>query len=190
MPLDGPIEPPIPTRTHQATGTDSTEAGGMMFPKADSDSEPDHLDHSDEVEEASDVSSQEAHQAAEDLRYLHIKDYSPSPATSSDSHPPQHISNSTVPPVNISRRGTHLEQPDPRSRTRTPSPNGLPSSLSDVLVGTEGPMTPRNDAGPFVFDGSAGRPSDVRLAALASMNAAPSPPRSTPQAQPQLQPAL
>ncbi|KAI9678601.1 MAG: hypothetical protein M1817_005658 [Caeruleum heppii] len=30
-------------------------------------------------------------------------------------------------------------------------------------VGTEGPMTPRNDAGPFVFDGSAGRGSGHSL---------------------------
>ncbi|ORY69663.1 uncharacterized protein BCR38DRAFT_89773 [Pseudomassariella vexata] len=38
--------------------------------------------------------------------------------------------------------------------TRTPSPNGQP-----LVVGHEGPMTPRNDAGPWVFDGDAGRAS-------------------------------
>lgn len=36
------------------------------------------------------------------------------------------------------------------SRDRTPSPPGQPG-----LSGTEGPITPRNDAGPWVFDGSA-----------------------------------
>lgn len=36
--------------------------------------------------------------------------------------------------------------------TRTPSPIG-----NHLTNGTEGPITPRNDAGPWVFDGSAGR---------------------------------
>jgi hypothetical protein len=35
---------------------------------------------------------------------------------------------------------------------RTPSPGGNPG-----LNGADGPITPRNDAGPWVFDGSAGR---------------------------------
>jgi E3 ubiquitin-protein ligase DMA1/2 len=37
---------------------------------------------------------------------------------------------------------------------------------ADIISG-EGPLTPRNDAGPFVFDGSAGRPSGRRLTATA-----------------------
>ncbi|OAL31826.1 hypothetical protein AYO22_00696 [Fonsecaea multimorphosa] len=40
-----------------------------------------------------------------------------------------------------------------RTHTQTPDP--------DQVVVAEGPLTPRNDAGPFVFDGSAGR-SDAR----------------------------
>lgn len=36
--------------------------------------------------------------------------------------------------------------------TRTPSPIG-----NHLVNGNEGPITPRNDAGPWVFDGSAGR---------------------------------
>ncbi|KAK4241891.1 hypothetical protein C8A03DRAFT_40726 [Achaetomium macrosporum] len=39
---------------------------------------------------------------------------------------------------------------DGRRETRTPSPTGAP-----VTNGHEGPITPRNDAGPWVFDGSA-----------------------------------
>lgn len=35
---------------------------------------------------------------------------------------------------------------------RTPSPNSIP-----VVNGHEGPITPRNDAGPWVFDGSGAR---------------------------------
>ena len=44
-------------------------------------------------------------------------------------------------------------------RTATPT-------SADLIVG-EGPLTPRNDAGPFVFDGSAGRVSGRRLTASA-----------------------
>ncbi|KIW21570.1 hypothetical protein PV08_02150 [Exophiala spinifera] len=40
-----------------------------------------------------------------------------------------------------------------RTRTQTPDP--------EHVISGEGPLTPRNDAGPFVFDGSAGR-SDAR----------------------------
>jgi hypothetical protein len=60
----------------------------------------------------------------------------------------------------------------------------LSSSAGDALAGVEGPMTPRNDAGPFIFDGSAGRGADVQLATLATMNltaAASTPPPATPQ---------
>lgn len=90
-----------------------------------------------------------------------------SPLASSDSLPL--VSSSTVPAVNIMGRrsisesntgmSSHLQRPQARperSGARTPSPNGLPSSLTDG-IGHEGPMTPRNDVGPFIFDGSAGR---------------------------------
>lgn len=40
---------------------------------------------------------------------------------------------------------------------RTPSPHSRAPSCPDVISGQDGPLTPRNDAGPFVFDGSAGR---------------------------------
>lgn len=42
-----------------------------------------------------------------------------------------------------------------RTRTQTPDPEQTPSG--------EGPLTPRNNAGPFVFDGSAGRTDGQRL---------------------------
>lgn len=152
--------------------------------------------------DAADVSddlqtSQGADQLAEAMEDVNIGG-SPSSSTSADSQLPE-ISNSTVAPVDIiSRRpvanqangtSSRLDQPDPhaRSLSRTPSPNGVPGSL-DVAAGTEGPMTPRNDAGPFIFDGSAGRPSDVRMAAIASMNlnaaANSPPPLPTPQTAP------
>jgi E3 ubiquitin-protein ligase DMA1/2 len=55
--------------------------------------------------------------------------------------------------------------------TRTPSPTAHP-----LMNGTEGPITPRNDAGPWVFDGSAGRraseASAAAVGATRSLNAA------------------
>jgi E3 ubiquitin-protein ligase DMA1/2 len=53
---------------------------------------------------------------------------------------------------------TELEQQ--RTSTQTPDP-------SEIING-EGPLTPRNNAGPFVFDGSAGR-SDARQLAVPSV---------------------
>ncbi|TVY29409.1 E3 ubiquitin-protein ligase [Lachnellula hyalina] len=184
---DRPIQSPEPEGELEHE-TETTEALNTFLHAEGEDLELDHIEHSDGVDEASDDSSQAANHIVEDLEFLSVEQ-PPSPISSAGSQSDQ-ISNSTVPPVNIGRpRGTHLEQPDPRrgrSRSRTPSPNGIPSSLSDVLVGAEGPMTPRNDAGPFVFDGSAGRSSGARLAAAMNLGAAadmPSP-RSTPQPQP------
>ena len=128
------------------------------------------------------------------LHYL-TNDESPSPSDSES--PAQQTSNATVAPLDIISRkpvpgvsiatSSHLEQPNShmeRTSTRTPSPNGLSSLVGDALAGVEGPMTPRNDAGPFIFDGSAGRGADVQLAALATMNltaAAVTPLPETPQ---------
>lgn len=47
----------------------------------------------------------------------------------------------------------HLAQ----QRTRTESPNG------DRIIAGEGPLTPRNNAGPFVFDGSGSRTGSRRV---------------------------
>ncbi len=49
---------------------------------------------------------------------------------------------------------THLEHQ--RTRTQTPDP--------EHIIAGEGPLTPRNNAGPFVFDGSAGRSDAGQLA--------------------------
>lgn len=49
--------------------------------------------------------------------------------------------------------------------SRTPTPPGLTN-------GAEGPITPRNNAGPWVFDGSAGRNGDATLAGMRSLDAA------------------
>ncbi|CZT04136.1 related to dma1, component of spindle assembly checkpoint [Rhynchosporium agropyri] len=152
--------------------------------------EPEQNSHSDiELVEASDDSGpdRDVRATASSLGYLNINQ-TPSPSESvadsspheedSHSHP---ISNATSAPVNIVRKavGSHLCQPIPhpeRRSTRTPSPNGTDTSPA----GVEGPMTPRNDIGPFVFDGSAGR-----AAGLATQNlnaAANTPPTQAPPA--------
>jgi hypothetical protein len=122
-------------------------------------------------------------QVAEDLGYMNI-DESPSPVESDDSHIGPVPTGATVPPMDIIARkpvansssvSSRLDQPASRlerSMTRTPSPNSHTSLLVDPSIGVEGPMTPRNDAGPFIFDGSGGRSSDIdpRMATLATMN--------------------
>jgi hypothetical protein len=105
------------------------------------------------------------------------EDQSHSDSTDSETHG---VSNATVAPVDIvvrrpsaaPSRGAHEDSIHQRqSSVRTPSPNRLGSSLGDPSPLVEGPMTPRNDVGPFVFDGSAGRGEPaVNLAAMASMN--------------------
>jgi hypothetical protein len=42
-------------------------------------------------------------------------------------------------------------------RTRTETPDGSRVASAEAVISGEGPLTPRNNAGPFVFDGSAGR---------------------------------
>jgi E3 ubiquitin-protein ligase DMA1/2 len=177
----------------------STEGTGKLVEPRDSpEPQPNQDGNGDmEVAEASDDSSVDEGLRGniENLSNLHINDESPSPSDSES--PVQHTSNATVAPVDIISRkpvpgasnatSSRLEQPSShidRTSTRTPSPNGLSSSAGDALGGGEGPMTPRNDAGPFIFDGSAGRRAEVQLAALATMNviaAAGTPPPATSQ---------
>ena len=111
------------------------------------------------------------HDTIEDLGYLNIAD---SPAPSIDSQLGQ-TSSSTVAPVDIISRKPLVSTPNhfgglSNRGTRTPSPNGLPSSLNDHLTGNEGPMTPRNDVGPFIFDGSAGRETNLDISDGAPSN--------------------
>ncbi|KFY11797.1 hypothetical protein V492_04260 [Pseudogymnoascus sp. VKM F-4246] len=67
-------------------------------------------------------------------------------------------------PINIAgpkRPASKRRDDDESGDRRTPSPG---HRSPDVLSGVDGPMTPRNDAGPFIFDGSGGR----RVAAQAA----------------------
>jgi E3 ubiquitin-protein ligase DMA1/2 len=177
----------------------SSEGTGVLVEPPQSSQSQSHRDRNGDMEvaEASDDSSVDAGiiRNPENFSNLHINDEPPSPSDSEV--PAQHTSNATVAPVDIISRkpvpgtanatSSRLGQPSShqeRTSTRTPSPNGLSSLAGDALAGAEGPMTPRNDAGPFIFDGSAGRGADVQLAALATLNltaAAETPPATTPQ---------
>lgn len=156
-----------------ASGVGSEDSGVIVGARGESDHGSD-LDIA-EVSDDSDM-AQAVNRATDGMVYMHLND-SPS---AEGSHPT--ISSATTAPVDIISRkavgsasSARLAQADPRldrGSARTPSPNGLGSSL-DVAVGVEGPMTPRNDAGPFIFDGSAGRASGAGLANVATLNLAP-----------------
>jgi E3 ubiquitin-protein ligase DMA1/2 len=68
----------------------------------------------------------------------------------------------TVPRVRTTHQESTLSAGDLDPVTNTVNTR-LDTSVE--VLGPEGPMTPRNDAGPFVFDGSAGRASGERVAA-------------------------
>lgn len=168
---------------HEQHQVESSEETTVPPPQLNLDeSDQDHSGPSDEdaadTSEDSDI-NQRAHQASEAMTYLNLED-PPSPQSSASSQPPE-LSSATVPPVDIVNRKQvsglsagltsgfeHSNTRTDRSAARTPSPNGLPSSLSDAVTGVEGPLTPRNDAGPFVFDGSAGRSINAPLATVAT----------------------
>ena len=97
--------------------------------------------------------------------------------------PPNHRSNLRLPQgavsaANLDATGRHLNRSpahwagDGTEDSLQQNGQGTPRSsmylrpntptINDILT-TEGPLTPRNDAGPFVFDGSAGRASGRRM---------------------------
>ncbi|KAG9237717.1 hypothetical protein BJ875DRAFT_124637 [Amylocarpus encephaloides] len=153
-------------KRRQVAHTSETQAS---VPEEAHDGEPtqsqsdlDMVDSNDESSESSQVGG-----AIERLDLTNV-DSNPSPIDSTESHPL--VSNSTVAPVNIvgsaARTPGRAPETSGRSFTRTPSPNGaVTSSLDTPLQGHEGPMTPRNDVGPFIFDGSAGRPLNLTATA-------------------------
>ncbi|KAI9703167.1 MAG: hypothetical protein M1836_007732 [Candelina mexicana] len=62
-------------------------------------------------------------------------------------------------PLSIIPSGSNAQRPENKpagsGESGRATPNGIGPATENVVA--EGPMTPRNDAGPFVFDGSAGR---------------------------------
>jgi hypothetical protein len=81
------------------------------------------------------------------------------------SPPFRHVAASSPLPIPQSSRTSSGPLPSSARSMRTPSPNRVPL--------TEGPLTPRNDAGPWVFDGDAGRASQEvsRQGAMTSLDA-------------------
>jgi len=171
--VPSPPEPKIDT-SRQNRGPVITDETAHHISSEAGNSEPEHSGNSDgEIADTSDDSSsrsQRVNDVAEELGYINIRSDSSKGATTSQ------INNATVPPVDIIPRKpiSGISPTTPRERSaRTPSPTSLHPSSPDP-VSHEGPMTPRNDVGPFVFDGSAGRASGIRLntaAASANINA-------------------
>lgn len=97
----------------------------------------------------------------------------PSPQTSPQRHPlsPAFTSSPIAQPVPIMNSGVNPSNNSGLFPGRSiPSDSSIQYALSpDRVVAPECPMTPRNDAGPFVFDGSAGRGSGRRGAEEAPM---------------------
>ncbi|TDZ18847.1 E3 ubiquitin-protein ligase DMA2 [Colletotrichum sidae] len=76
--------------------------------------------------------------------------------------------NATAAPVPIPSTATsQAAVPRTGRDTRTPSPIG-----NHLVNGNEGPITPRNDAGPWVFDGSANRRAADAPSAMRSLDEA------------------
>jgi hypothetical protein len=161
----------------QVNTSEVTQTASEAMPE---DADPErNFPSSDEVAESGDVSEadQGVYSVVASIDHLNVEE-SPVPTASTSSE--AQVSNATVQPVNIISRkplsngsSTRLAEPnlhDEHGIIRTPSPNGLQPSSMDAMTGVEGPMTPRNDAGPFIFDGSAGRAAGMRLATVASMN--------------------
>jgi hypothetical protein len=168
------VQPPEsfepPALAHQPREVNSSEPTDVA-PEPTSDAfDQDQTTHSDDgVVETSDDSDlgPGIHHAVEGMSYLNIDEapelplLSPRPAISNATTPPVNIAGSNSVAVGLSSR---LENPDAgigRDRLRTPSPGRGPPSGADGIPSSEGPLTPRNDAGPFIFDGSAGRLGDL-----------------------------
>ena len=72
------------------------------------------------------------------------------------------LSHAATAPVLISNPASGSGRPDVAPGNDPPSP----------LSGAEGPITPRNDVGPWVFDGSAGSPGEESGHGMGNLNAA------------------
>ncbi|KAI1374640.1 hypothetical protein F4677DRAFT_163017 [Hypoxylon crocopeplum] len=82
---------------------------------------------------------------------------------------PTPIRHAVTEPVPIPNATPRAVSGDRSATNRTPSPNSHP-----LATGNEGPITPRNDAGPWVFDGNPARVSQesARRNGMSSLDAA------------------
>ncbi|TGO81475.1 hypothetical protein BPOR_1139g00020 [Botrytis porri] len=161
----------------------SDPTGAPILPEPEN-LEPLNMNHIEDDLDTSDDSSTGAlaHKTRlEDIAFLNVSD---SQASSAAATPvPQTNLSSTVSPLDIiARKPVPSATSNSRSERGSPSPNGMHPALADPLTG-EGPMTPRNDVGPFIFDGGAGRTNTIRLATRSSnldYNETPTTAHSTP----------
>lgn len=72
------------------------------------------------------------------------------------------LSHTVSEPLPIRNPASGAGRPSAIRSSRSPSPQ----------VNAEGPITPRNDAGPWVFDGSAGREGEAEAGEMRSLDAA------------------
>jgi E3 ubiquitin-protein ligase DMA1/2 len=92
----------------------------------------------------------------------------PAPAPANGLLSRRQTSNSTNSPAIPAVNGIEIPRPSTTAQlavvsSDTPGTFRTTTPTSADLIGGEGPLTPRNDAGPFVFDGSAGRATGGRL---------------------------
>ena len=147
---------PQSRETANSTATHGPLEPQSLLGESDQDREEDGPINGD-VADRSDGSDrgQRVSRAAEELGHLTLSD-SASPPSSSILQSGE-VSNATVLPVDIISRNSvsagsssrieNLSSRSERRTIRTPSPGGLPSSVTYGIASTEGPMTPRNDAG-------------------------------------------
>jgi hypothetical protein len=164
---------------------DSSEATQIVSEAPGTDLSEDLDDTHEGPSEASDE-SEPAHETVDALGRLNIEEtVSPHDSSNEDA---QDTSHATVPAVDIVRRKptvntaglTHLADRSSHSEhylSRTPTSNRL---SVEPLSAVEGPMTPRNDVGPFIFDGTAGRASEMNLGEAANFVRRESVPRLPP----------
>lgn len=137
-----------------------------------------HADSQKNTGEDSTGSESELHQAINNLNITSRDNSAISPPESHSSIEPVNIRSGrpTARQDGSDERANNLNVESSMRSDRTPSPNGrLPIGVGDIS-GPDGPMTPRNDAGPFVFDGSAGRAAGERISALDLTPATETPP--------------
>jgi E3 ubiquitin-protein ligase DMA1/2 len=139
-------QPPAPQQPAQANGDEADEQDPMdvtmqFYPNGDGDSEMEDPDQ-----------EHDEHDDGDDAVLATNGNVARTPTQAPSSH-------ATSNPMSIPPAQGSLNA---RGGIRTPSPdeNGV------VLNGTEGPITPRNDAGPWVFDGSGVRLRGVAGAAM------------------------
>ncbi|PIA99369.1 E3 ubiquitin-protein ligase DMA1 [Cercospora beticola] len=165
--LEAEVEQPEEEMFENFTDADAQANGGGETPNGNRNDEPGDSEEQHTSDSAPDTGdrSQDG-DVDEDLsRMLNDTSISSPTAQAKSATRADRSSSSALPvpsssqPINISRSRSGQRSPSDSNGARSTTPTShAPFALSaGPSVVTEGPMTPRNDAGPFVLDGSAGR---------------------------------